>query len=232
MLQKYGQNLAGTLVNSTVIVATNVAHAVITLILGIVFAINILAEKEKLKSQVKRVLYAYLPQKPTDKFVKVCNLTNHAFSNFIVGQCTEACILGTLCFIGMCIFRFPYALLISVLVAFMALIPIFGSFLSVSIGALLILVVSPIQAFWFVVFFIVLQQVEGNFIFPRVVGSKIGLPALWVLAAITIGGNVFGLVGMIVNIPICSVLYTILREDVKKRREKSNINSKSVETEN
>jgi len=217
MLAQYGQNLANTLVGSTISVATNVFHAVLTFILGLILALNILAQKEKLESQTKRVVYAYLPQKAADTLVRVCSLTNRAFSNFIAGQCTEACILGTLCFIGMNIFRFPYALLVSVLVVFMALIPIFGAFLSTVLGALLILVVSPIQAIWYVVFFVILQQLEGNLIFPRVVGSKVGLPALWVLVAVTIGGNAFGLIGMLINIPICAVLYTLLRENVNKR---------------
>lgn len=231
MLEQYGQGFASALVGSTITVATNVLSAVVTFILGLIFAINILAQKEKLKFQIKRVLYAYIPQKPTDKFVRLCSLTNHAFSNFIIGQCTEACILGTLCFIGMSIFRFPYALLVAVLVAFMSLIPIFGSFFSAALGALLILVVNPIQAIWFVVFFIILQQIEGNLIYPRVVGSKVGLPAIWVLAAITIGGKTFGLVGMLVNIPLCSVLYTLLREDVNKRRAKSKLYSKPIKDE-
>ncbi len=231
MLAQNGQKVASTLVGSTVAVTTNVFHAALTFILSFVIAINILAQKEKLKDQIKRVLYAYLPQRFTDKFLRLCSLTNRAFSNFIAGQCTEACILGTLCFIGMNIFRFPYALLVSVLVAFMALIPILGAFLSTLIGALLILIVSPIQAIWFIVFFVVLQQLEGNLIFPRVVGSKVGLPALWVLAAVTIGGNAFGVVGMLINIPICSVLYMLLRENVNKRLAKSKLDSKQIQEE-
>jgi predicted PurR-regulated permease PerM len=217
MVEQYGQKIASTLVNSTVTVATSIVNGIVTFILGLIFAIDILAQKETLRRQAKHVLYAYLPKKFTDKTIRLGNLTNRTFSNFIIGQCTEACILGTLCFIGMNIFRFPYAVLVSVLVTFMALIPIFGAFFSASIGALLILVVNPIKAFWFVVFFIVLQQLEGNLIYPRVVGSKVGLPALWVLAAITIGGNMFGLIGMLINIPLCSVLYILLREDVSKR---------------
>lgn len=228
MVVKYGQQVASSLVGSTVMLATGIVRAIFSVILGVIFAINILMQKEKLISQIQRIIYAYIPHNKADKFVRVCSLTNHAFSNFIAGQCTEACILGTLCFIGMSIFRFPFALLISVLVAFMALIPIFGSLISVSVGALLILVISPLQAFWFVVFFIILQQIEGNFIYPRVVGSKVGLPALWVLIAITIGGNAFGIVGMIINIPLCSVLYTMLREDVTRRHEKKELKGETA----
>ncbi len=231
MLAVYGQKFASALVDSTVAVTTNVFHGALTFILSFVIAMNILVQKEKLQEQTKRVLYAYLPQEFTEPFLRLCSLTNRAFSNFIAGQCTEACILGTLCFIGMNIFRFPYALLVSVFVALMALIPIVGAFLSTVVGALLILIVSPVQAIWFVVFFLVLQQLEGNLIFPRVVGSKVGLPALWVLAAVTIGGNAFGVVGMLVNIPICSVLYTLLRENVNHRLAKLKLRSEQVHEE-
>ncbi len=220
MLALYGQKAASTLVGSTVALTTNVFHSAITFILSFVISINILAQKEKLQNQAKRLLRAYLPAKQTSRVLRVCSLTNRAFSNFIVGQCTEACILGTLCFIGMSIFRFPYASLVSVIVVFMALIPILGAFFSMVIGALLILTVNPIQAVWFVIFFVVLQQLEGNLIYPRVVGSRVGLPALWVLIAVTIGGNAFGVVGMLVNIPLCSVLYILLREDVQRRLDK------------
>lgn len=219
MLTQYGQKLANGLVSSTISAASSIFHGMITFILAVVFAINILLQKERLSRQMKRILFAYLPQKRALGTVRICRLTNRAFTNFVAGQCTEACILGILCTIGMRIFHFPYALLISVLVAFMSLIPIFGTFLSAIIGALLILFINPIQAVWFVVFFVILQQLEGNLIYPRVVGHKVGLPALWVLAAVTIGGNAFGLIGMLINIPICSVLYTLLREDVKKRLE-------------
>jgi predicted PurR-regulated permease PerM len=229
MLAQYGQKLASMLVGSTVALTTNVLHGAITFILGFVIAINILAQKEKLQDHVEKVLYAYLPQKATVPFIRLCSLTNRAFSNFIAGQCTEACILGTLCFIGMQIFRFPYPLLVSVLVVFMALIPIFGSLFSAIIGGLLILIVNPIQAVWFVIFFVILQQLEGNLIFPRVVGSKVGLPALWVLIAVTIGGNAFGIVGMLINIPIFSVLYILLREDVNKRLMKSKSQGKPTQ---
>lgn len=217
MIATYGQKLASTLVGSTVMVTTNIFHGMLTFVLSFVIALNILLQKEKLHRQVVRILNAYFPSGFNTPFLRLCSLIDTAFSNFIVGQCTEACILGTLCLIGMSLFRFPYAPLVSVIVAFMALIPIIGSFLSTVIGALLILIVSPIQALWFVVFFVVLQQLEGNLIFPHVVGSRVGLPALWVLVAVTIGGNLFGVAGMLVSIPVCSVLYSLLREDVARR---------------
>jgi predicted PurR-regulated permease PerM len=212
-LQKY----ASTLLNSTVTATTSVFHGAISLVLTFVISINALAQKETLTRQAKRLLYAFVPVRFADPIYRVCHLTNRAFYNFIAGTCTEACILGTLCFIGMNIFHFPYALLISVFVACMALIPILGSFLSTVIGALLILIVSPILALWYIVFFVVLQQLEGNLIYPRVVGYRVGLPALWVLVAVTIGGNAAGILGMIINVPICSVLYVLLREAVKNR---------------
>lgn len=216
-IETYIQGFGGSLLNSTVSVATGVVSGVVTFVFGLIFSIELLSHKEQLKSQTRRVVLAYLPEKVAEKIFKIAYLTNHAFTNFIVGQCTEACILAFLCFIGMNIFGFPYSPLISVFVAFMALIPIFGSFLSATFGALLILVDSPIKALWFVVFFVVLQQLEGNLIYPRVVGSRVGLPPIWVLAAITIGANTFGLIGMIINIPIFSVLYVLLRENVHKR---------------
>jgi predicted PurR-regulated permease PerM len=217
MLSKYGQQTASGLVSSTVNAITNLFHGAISLVLTLVIAINTLAQKEKLVAQMKKVLYAYLPKKQASWIHHVFHLTNRAFYNCVTGTLTEACILGTLCFIGMSIFRFPYAILISILVAFNALIPIIGAFLSTVIGALLVSIVSPIEGLWFIVYFCVLQQLEGNLIYPRVVGSRVGLPVLWMLIAITIGGNAFGILGMIINIPICSVLYALLREDVQRR---------------
>ncbi len=217
MIAGYGQKFASSLVGSSVSMMGMIFHGAISFVLTFVISINVLVQKERLYHQVKRVMYAYLPRKYADSVYHVFHLTNRAFSNFIAGTCTEACILGSLCFIGMNLFHFPYALLISVFVAFMALIPILGAFFSTVVGALLILIVNPIQALWFIIYFVVLQQLEGNLIYPRVVGSRVGLPALWVLVAVTIGGNAFGILGMIINIPVCSVLYTLLRENVNKR---------------
>lgn len=221
MLAEYGQKFAGNLVGSTVAVTAGLFHGAISFVLSFVISINALAQKEKLCAQAKKVMYSYLPHRYADPVYHVLHLTNRAFYNFIAGTCTEACILGTLCFIGMNVFRFPYALLISVFVAFMALIPILGAFFSNVVGALLISIVSPIQALWFIVFFVVLQQLEGNLIYPRVVGSRVGLPAIWVLVAVTIGGNAFGVWGMIISVPICSVLYALLRENVEKRQNRA-----------
>ena len=217
LLSTYGQKLASSLVSWTVSATTGIFHGAVSLVLAIVIAVNTLAQKEKLISQIGKVLYAYLPRKHVDTIHHVFRLTSRAFYNCITGTLTEACILGTLCFVGMSIFRFPYAILISVLAAFNALVPIIGAFLTTVLGALLIATVNPILGVWFVVYFCVLQQLEGNLIYPRVVGSRVGLPVLWMLIAITVGGNAFGILGMIVNIPVCSVLYTLLREDVRAR---------------
>ncbi len=216
-LASYGRKMAGDLVSATVSATTNLFHGAVSLVLTVVIAINTLVQKEKLIAQFKRVLYAYLPVRHADAVRHVFRLTSRAFYNCITGTLTEACILGTLCFLGMNLFHFPFAILISVLVAFNALIPIIGSFLSTVVGALLVAIVSPIQGLWYAVYFCTLQQLEGNLIYPRVVGSRVGLPVLWMLIAITIGGNAFGVLGMIINIPVCSVLYTLLRENVSGR---------------
>ena len=174
--------------------------------LALAFSLYLLAQKETLTGQAKKVVRALFSEKWAHWITDVARMTNRTFSNFVTGQLTEAVILGTLCFLGMLIFRLPYAGVISVLVGFTALIPIFGAFSGVGIGAFLILLVSPIKALWFVLFFVILQQLEGNLIYPRVVGKSVGLPGIWVLAAVTVGGNAFGLAGMLLAVPLCSVL--------------------------
>lgn len=220
LLLQYAQQFTKNLVGYTITLTTNVFNGFVTFILGFVIAINILFQKETLKKQVKRLLFAYLPQDYPHKVLKVCRLTNQAFSDFIAGQCWGAVILGVLCYVGMMAFRFPFALLISVFVAVLSFVPILGQILGVIVGALLILTVSPIQALWFIVYLNVLQQLNGNLIYPKIVGSKMDLPALWVLIAITIGGNTFGLVGMLVSIPIFSVIHILLRENIRRRLDK------------
>ena len=227
ILAQYSQQIASNLVGNTISLTANVFQGFITFILGFVIAVNVLIQKELLKKQIKKFLLAYLPHELTNKFLKICKLTDQAFSGFIVGQCLGAVILGVICFIGMLLFRFPFALLISVLVTILALIPILGQILSVIIGALLILTVSPIQAFWFIIFINVLLQLNGNLIFPKVVGSKMDLPVLWVLIAITIGGGAFGVVGILLSIPIFAVIHILMRENINDRLAKSKLN-KSV----
>ena len=190
---------------------------VVNAFIGIVFAIYILAQKEKLGAQGHRILTAYLPEKVCRKTEHVLALLHKNFSSFISGQCVEAVILGAMFVVTMSIFGFPYALLIGVLIAFLALIPIVGAFVGCVVGAFLILMNDPMQALWFVVLFQVLQQIEGNLIYPRVVGNSVGLPSIWVLAAVSIGGSLFGIVGMLSFIPLVSTAYSLLRDSVNER---------------
>lgn len=200
--------------NTTLSATTSIVTAVINIVLALAFSIYVLAQKETLKRQSKKVLAKFMKPEKMQKLLDMLDLINRTFTNFITGQLTEAVIIGALCFIGMSIFRMPYAPAISVLVGFTALIPVFGAFIGTAIGAFLILLVKPIQAVWFVVFIIVLQQFEGNLIYPKVVGKSVGLPGIWVLVAVTIGGNAMGVVGMLISVPLCSVLYVVARNAV------------------
>ena len=203
--------------NTTLSATTSIVTAVINFVLALAFSIYVLAQKETLKRQSKKVMSRLMKPGKMQKLLDMLDLINRTFTNFITGQLTEAVIIGVLCFIGMSIFRMPYAPAISVLVGFTALIPVFGAFIGTAIGAFLILLVKPIQAVWFVVFIIVLQQFEGNLIYPKVVGKSVGLPGIWVLVAVTIGGNAMGVVGMLISVPLCSVLYVVARNAVNGR---------------
>ncbi len=215
----YGQ----ALVDTTVGVTTSIVSVVVNFVLAFVFSLYVLAQKETLMRQGRKVVSALLPQRWANKTLDVATLTNKTFANFVTGQLTEAVILGSLCFLGMTLLRIPYAAVVSVLIGFCALIPIFGAIIGAIVGAFLILLVAPMKALWFLIFLIILQQLEGNLIYPRVVGKSVGLPGIWVLAAVTVGGNAFGLVGMLLSVPVCSVLYTLFREFVNYRLEKKNI---------
>ncbi len=201
-------------VDSTINVVSGIFSSIVNAVLGICFAIYMLAQKEKLIGQCKKLTYAFIKDEIADKMVYVCRKASDTFSKFLTGQCTEAIILGSLCMIGMLILRMPYALLVGVLVAVTAFIPIVGAFIGVAVGAFLISVTSLSQAFWFIVFMIILQQIEGNLIYPHVVGSSVGLPSIWVLFAVTVGGNIAGIIGMFVSVPVCAVLYCLLSEFV------------------
>lgn len=210
---------AGTVLSSTLSAAMSIISGVTTFGIGLVFAIYILLQKETLSHQIKKLMAAFLPEEATIRTLGLLKLTNDTFSNFLAGQCLEAVILGSMFFLALSIFRLPYALLIGVLIAFTALIPMFGAFIGLAIGAFLMLMVRPLDALIFVIIFLVLQQIEGNLIYPHVVGNSVGLPSIWVLVAVTIGGSALGIVGMLVFIPLCSVLYAVLREVVNKRLE-------------
>ncbi len=185
----------------------------------IMFTVFFLFSKEKLASQFKRLGYAYLPKAKMDRLVQVCRRTQHTFASFITGQCLEAVILGVMFFVTMSLFRMPYVLLVSVFIAIMALIPVIGAWVGCIVGAFLILVANPAQALVFIVLFLVLQQIEGNLIYPHVMGNAIGLPSIWVLFAVVLGEGLLGIVGMLLFIPLTSVIYSLVRESVAVREK-------------
>lgn len=215
IISNYGSNVLDTTVNVT----ASIVSAVVDMVLGLVFAVYLLAQKEKLGNQVKKVATAVLKPRRAQGLMNITSLTNGIFTKFITGQFADACIIGVLCFIGMLIFRMPYAAIISVLIGFTALVPIFGAFIGAGLGAFLILLESPIKAFWFIVFIIILQQIEGNLIYPRVVGKSVGLPGIWVLVAVTVGGSLFGVPGMLFSVPVCTVVYVLLKKFVNKKAD-------------
>ncbi|MGN0661920.1 MAG: AI-2E family transporter [Faecalibacterium sp.] len=207
----------GSVVSTTIGVAGGVISGVADAAIGLVFSFYVLAQKEKLGDQGRRILTAYLPRRAAEQVLHVCALLHKNFSSFVTGQCLEAVILGSMFVVSMGLLRMPYAVMVGVLIAFTALIPIVGAFIGCFVGAFLILLEDPMQAVAFVVLFLVLQQIEGNLIYPRVVGSSVGLPSIWVLAAVTIGGSLFGIVGMLVFIPLLSTVYALLRDSVNAR---------------
>ena len=211
-------NGVGGVMNSVILAVTSLVSWVVTLMVGVIFSIYLLIGKERIGQQIKLLICTYLSKYHT-KIFYVANVVNDSFHNFIVGQCTEAVILGSLCITGMWLCRFPYAVMIGVLVGFTALIPIAGAYIGAGVGAFMIFTVAPIKAVFFLVFIVVLQQLEGNLIYPRVVGNSIGLPGIWVLAAITIGGGILGIGGMLVAVPLTAAFYQLLREDVYDRNK-------------
>lgn len=213
-------NMLFSTLYSTVSVAGSIIGGVVNFTIGIIFALYILIQKEKLSDQGKRILSAYLPTKISTVIREVLSRLYNNFTNFICGQCLEAVILGTLFIITMTIFKMPYATTIGALIAFTALIPIVGAFIGCFVGAFMILINNPTQALLFVILFLVLQQIEGNLIYPKVVGNSVGLPSIWVLVAVSLGGSLFGVAGMLFFIPIVSTIYSLLRDDVNLRNSK------------
>lgn len=209
VITDYIKDNSKNVISVTTEVATSVIQIVSQGVISIVFAIYIIAQKENLTRQVNKLMTAYLKPKVIHKITTIASMANKTFSNFVTGQCLEALIIGVLCFIGMLIFGFPYALTVSVLIGFTALIPVFGAFIGAILGAFLIFMVSPIKAILFIVFIIVLQQIEGNLIYPKVVGKSIGLPGIWVLLSVTVGASVGGILGMLIATPLCSLLYSL-----------------------
>lgn len=208
LVQNWGK---GLLISGGGLVS-GIVSGVTTFFIGLIFSLYILLQKEKLARQGRQLCYAFLPEAAADQLLNILRLSERTFSSFLSGQCLEAVILGTMFFVSMTLLHFPYALLVGVLIALTALIPIVGAFIGCAVGALLMLVNDPWQALWFIVLFLVLQQIEGNLIYPHVVGSSVGLPSIWVLAAVTVGGSLMGILGMLVFIPLCSVLYALLRQ--------------------
>lgn len=211
------KNGAGDVLTSTVSVASGIIGGIVNMVIAFIFALYILSQKEKLGNQCVRIISAYLPEKAGDRILEVCSMLHKNFSSFITGQCLEAVILGTLFVIAMTIFRMPYALMVGVLIAFTALIPIVGAFIGCFVGAFLILIDDPLLAMWFVVMFLVIQQIEGNLIYPKVVGNSVGLPSIWVLMAVSLGCSLFGVAGMLFFIPLLSTVYALVREGVNRR---------------
>ena len=217
------KNGAGSVLGGTMEAAKSIISGVSTFFIAFVFACYVLFQKERLSVQVRKLMYAFVPEDWTDILIALGSVTHKTFSSFLTGQCVEAVILGCMFFVVLSIFSFPYAMLISVLIAFTALIPVFGAFIGCGVGTVLILLVNPMKGLLFVVVFLVLQQIEGNFIYPHVVGNSVGLPSMWVLAAVSVGGSLMGVVGMLIFIPIVSVVYTLLRGIVNRRLKEKKI---------
>ena len=223
------RNGAGSVLESTINTAKNIIGALATFFIAFVFAMYILLQKEKLGRQAKKVLYAFVRKGRAEATLEVLALTYKTFSNFLTGQCVEAIILGAMFVIAMTIFRLPYALLTGIVIAFTALIPIFGAFIGCVVGVFLIFMVSPFKALVFIILFLVLQQIEGNLIYPHVVGNSVGLPSIWVLAAVSVGGSLMGIVGMLIFIPLMSVVYALFREVVYIKLKQKNIYPQNIE---
>lgn len=222
LLQFFG-GLLTTSLTSILNTTMSITSGLINFILSLVLTIYMLASKETLIYHLKKTLYAFSKESVADKIIEVSRLANVTFAKFITGQCIEAVILGVLCFIGMNIFSMPYSLLISVLIGVTALIPVFGAFIGTIPAVFLILIINPMQALWFIVFILCLQQLEGNIIYPKVVGNSVGLSAIWVMLAMLVGGSTLGLLGMLIGIPTFSVAYQLIKEYTNKRLKNKNI---------
>lgn len=196
---------------------STLVSAVVTTVISFVFSVYMLSGGPKLTAQCRRLVVVYLPEKVSKHVLEVVRLTADTFTKYVSGQLIEACILGSLCFVGMVLFHFDYAPLISVVIGVSALIPVAGAYIGAILAALLLAMISPLKAFWFLVFLSILQQLEGNLIYPRVVGTSLGLPGIWVLAAVTVGSSLLGFVGLVVSVPVTAVVYTILKYDLRKR---------------
>ena len=219
---------AGSVLDSTITAAKSIVSGIATFFIAFVFACYVLLQKEKLNIQAKKVLFAFVRRGRAEAALEVFSLTYSTFSSFLTGQCVEAVILGGMFVVSMALFRLPYALLVGIVIAFTALIPIFGAFIGCAVGAFLIFMVDPVKALVFVALFLVLQQIEGNLIYPHVVGNSVGLPSIWVLAAVSIGGSLMGIVGMLIFIPVVSVVYALFREIVYLKLRQKRVEPGSI----
>ena len=210
----------GGAVNTVASVASSVASTVFTIIMGVIFSFYILTSKEKLISQVKRVSNVVLKEKITEKISGYIRVMDECFHNYIVGKLLDAVIIGAMCAVAMLICRMPYVAMISIVIGFTALIPVVGAYVGAAIGAFMMLTVSPLKALIFIIIIVIIQLVEGNLIYPKIMGSSLGLPGIWVLAAVTIGGSTFGILGMLIGVPVFATIYKITGEGVRKREQK------------
>ncbi len=222
-------NSVSTIVSGAFVALGSITGAIMDAFIAIVFAFYCLSQKETLARQGRKLLYAFLPEKFSDEAIRVLQLTNTTFSNFLSGQCIEVCILGSMFAVSMAIFRMPYIPLVSVLIAVTAFIPVVGAWIGCACGAFLILVANPLQAVGFVVMFLILQQIENNLIYPKVVGTSIGLSGMWVLVAVAVGGELFGVAGMFLMIPVAAVLYTLLQEKTHGKLAEKEIESQKLQ---
>lgn len=222
-LSNFVVKFANYFISNILGITFSITSAITNFLIGFIIAIYILLSKEKLLIQCKKVTYAFLSEKNANRAIDVSHLVCHKFSRFIAGQCTDGVILGTLCFIGMSIFKMPYALLVSTLIAIADLIPIFGTFIGTAIAAFIIFMVKPITALYFIIMIVVIQQIEGNLVYPFVVGNSIGLSSFWILVPIFVGSSTFGVLGIIIGVPLFSVIYTLASGYINKRLEDKNI---------
>jgi len=218
----------GNMVPQVVSFMSNIVSFLFNIIMAIVISANILVYKEKLINQISRTVKVSLP-KFYDKLAKLAVVTADTFRRYISGQCIEALILGSLCYIGMLIFRFDYALLISTVIAVTALIPVAGAYIGGAVAFILLAIISPIKAVMFIVYLVILQQIETNLIYPRVVGSSLELPGIWVIFAVTVGGGAFGILGIMFAVPVMSVVYKFMREAVVKRENNQSVKNEIAE---
>ena len=229
-LDSVGRELANTakgwataILDSGFSTVSNIVNGIFEFVIGLVFAIYILLQKEKLGRQGKQIVYATFTEKTADKIMYITGMTRDVFKGFISGQCVDGIINAILFFIILTILGIPYAVMLSIFSGFMAMIPIIGSFIGAGVGVIIVLIMDPSQVLYFIIMYIIVQQIDGNVIYPLIAGNSMGLPSIWVLMAVTVGGSMMGILGMILFIPICSVLYKLTRHYVLRRLKDNDV---------